>query len=681
MRITLPDGSVQQHEAGVTPRQLAEGIGAALARDAIGARVNGQLVDLDTPIEADATVKLITRPKTDKQGRSKWPGGEPDADALWLLRHSTAHVMAEAIQRLWPAAQLAYGPPVENGFYYDIALDEPISSDDFPRIEEEMRKIVAEDRPFVRYELEPEAGLGKLKEEGNKYKLDNAQRALDAGASELSWYVTGQLDPASTDVGKPQPQMPYWEDLCQGPHLPSTGHIGAFKVTSIAQSHWHGDVQSDKFQRVYGTAFFTPQDLDDYLARLEEAKQRDHRVIGQRLGLFTIDEQVGSGLILWKPRGAMVRSLLEDFLKQELLKRGYQMVYTPHIGKTDLYKTSGHFPFYQDSQFPPITMSDGEQYLLKPMNCPHHIKIFASDKHSYRDLPVRMAEFGTVYRFEQSGELSGMTRVRGFTQDDAHIFCTEDQLKEEFRHTVELVQFVFETFGFADVSIRLSLREPGSDKYQGSEATWDRAERELRQVLEEMGIAYVEEPGEAAFYGPKVDFVVRDVIGRSWQLGTVQLDYNLPKRFGLSYKGADNQEYEPIMIHRAPFGSMERFMAILIEHFNGAFPLWLAPEQMRVLPISDKFLDYAKQVEGELVGAGFRVTVDQSSDRVNNKIRVAQQEKIPYMLVVGGKDESAGTVSVRHRSDGELGAMPLRQFIDKAEDELRHAGERTAVEA
>jgi len=679
MKITLPDGSTQEHAPGTTPRQVAEGIGQKLAADAIGAKVNGQLVDVTTPIEHDATLELITRPKTDKQGRSKWPGGEPNPDALWLLRHSTAHVMAEAIQRLWPSAQLAYGPPVENGFYYDLALDEPISSDDFLRIEQEMRKIVEEDRPFTRYELEPETGMEKLKQEGNKYKIDNAERAVNGGATTLSWYVTGEVD--LSEIQNPKSEISCWEDLCQGPHLPSTGYIGAFKLMSVASSHWHGDVTSDRFQRVYGTAFFTQQDLDDYLKQLEEARQRDHRVIGQRLGLFTIDEQVGQGLILWKPKGARVRSILEDFIKNELLKRGYQVVYTPHIGKTDLYKTSGHFPYYQDSQFPPITMGDGEQYLLKPMNCPHHIKIFASDMHSYRDLPVRMAEFGTVYRFEQSGELAGLTRVRGFTQDDAHIFCTEDQVKGEFRHTVELVQFVFQTFGFHDVTIRLSLREPGSDKYQGDPAVWDRAERELREVLEEMGVAYVEEAGEAAFYGPKVDFVVRDVLNREWQLGTVQLDYNLPRRFGLQYKDADNAMREPIMIHRAPFGSLERFMGILIEHYNGAFPLWLAPEQMRVLPISDKFLDYARQVEGELAGRGFRVTVDRSSDRINNKIRIAQQARIPYMLVVGGKDEQNRTVSVRDRDEGDLGAMAIDQFIDKASAEARHADQPTAASA
>jgi threonyl-tRNA synthetase len=660
MRITLPDGSVRDYQQAVSAAQVAAEIGPGLAKAAIGAKVDGLLVDLHRPIEGDAKLEIVTKPKTDKDGRSK---GEASVDAMYLLRHSCAHVLAEAVTRLWPGARLAYGPPLDNGFYYDIALEEPISTEDFGRIESEMARIVAEDRVFTRYELEPAKGLEKLRVEGNKYKVDNAKRALEGGAGCLSWYVTGR-------EGKD------WEDLCMGPHVVSTGQIGAFKVMSVASSHWHGDVNSDGFQRVYGTAFFTKADLDRHLEQLEEAKQRDHRVIGQKLGLFTIDEQVGQGLILWKPRGAMVRSLLQDFLQQELFRRGYEVVYTPHIGKIDLYKTSGHYPYYSDSQFPPIKMRDGdEEYLLKPMNCPHHIKIYASDPHSYRDLPLRLAEFGTVYRFEQSGELTGMTRVRGFTQDDAHIFCTPEQVREEFRTTVELVQFVFKRFGFHDVSVRLSLRGPAGDKYVGGKELWDRAEDELRGVLREMGSAFTEEPGEAAFYGPKVDFIVRDVIGRKWQLGTVQLDYNLPERFKLEYIGADNQAHRPVMIHRAPFGSMERFMAILIEHYAGAFPLWIAPEQVRVLPISDKFSAYGQRVLGALRGGGLRATLDESGERVQAKIKVAQEVKVPYMLVVGGRDEQAGTVAVRDRSRGDLGAMVLERFVEQAKREVESCGE------
>jgi threonyl-tRNA synthetase len=668
MRITLPDGSIKEYDQAVAPAKVAADIGAGLAKAAVGAKVDDELWDLNRPIENDARLAILTKPRTDKDGRSK---GEQNPDALFLLRHSTAHVMAEAIQRLYPEAKLAYGPPLENGFYYDIYLEKPISSEDFPRIEAEMKKIVEENRPFTRYELAPDEGLRRLEAEGNKYKIDNARRAIEAGSRCLSWYVTGQKDQN-------------WEDLCMGPHVPGTGAIGAFKVTAIASSHWHGDVTSDRFQRVYGTAFFTQADLDHHLQQLEEAKQRDHRVIGHKLGLFTIDEQVGQGLILWKPRGGMIRTILQQFLTAELFKRGYDIVYTPHIGKIDLYKTSGHYPYYADSQFPTIKMKDQaggqggeEEYLLKPMNCPHHIKIYASEPHSYRDLPIRLAEFGTVYRFEQSGELTGMTRVRGFTQDDAHIFCTHEQVPGEFRATIELVQFVLDTLGFADFQVRLGLRDPSSSKYAGDPANWDRAEAQLREILRDMKMNYVEGVGEAAFYGPKVDFLVRDVIGRRWQLGTVQLDYNLPERFGIEYIGPDNAPHRPAMIHRAPFGSMERFMGILIEHFAGAFPLWLAPEQMRVLPISDKFSAYGKKVADALVAAGFRATMDQSGDRVQAKIKVAQDLKVPYMLVVGGKDEAAGTVSVRDRSKGDLGAMPLEKFLEQAKRESESHGRET----
>jgi len=651
MRIELPDGSVKEFEAPVTPREVAASIGSRLAKAAVAAKVDGRVVDLDTPLRHDAKLQIIT-------------AKDDDPEALYVIRHSTAHVMAEAIQRLRPEAKLVYGPPVDQGFYYDIDLDEPISSEDFERIEREMEQIVAEDRPFTRYEMAADDGLAKLREEGNVYKIDNAERALEADPeARLSWYATGE--PGRN-----------WEDLCRGPHVPSTGKLGAFKLMSVARSHWKGDVSSTPLQRVYGTAFATRKALEEHLQRLEEAKARDHRVIGQKLGLFTIDEQVGTGLVLWKPKGAMVRNVLEEFLKRKLLASGYDLVYTPHIGKIDLYKTSGHYPYYQDSQFPPIRMRGDEaaEYLLKPMNCPHHIKIYASEPRSYRDLPIRMAEFGTVYRFEQSGELTGMTRVRGFTQDDAHIFCTADQVAEEFRATIELVQFVFQTFGFEDVSVRLGLRDPDKSKYTGDPKAWDRAEQELREVLRGMGIEHTEEAGEAAFYGPKTDFLARDVIGRQWQLGTVQLDYNLPERFELEYIGADNAAHRPVMIHRAPFGSMERFMGILIEHFAGAFPLWLAPEQMRVLPISDKFLDYAEQVAGRLQAAGFRATVDRSSERVNAKIRLAQEMKLPYMLVVGGRDAEAGTVSVRERSEGDLGAMPVEEFVEQATREVETHG-------
>ena len=587
---------------------------------------------------------------------------------------------------MWPEALLAYGPPLDNGYYYDIYLEAPISSDDFERIESEMGKIIEADRPFTRYELPPATGLKKLDTEANKYKLDNARRALDGGANTLSWYVTGDFAPQ--DANAPA----HFEDLCMGPHLPSTGRIAAFKVMSVATSHWHGDVQSDRFQRVYGTAFFSPADLDHHLEQLEEARRRDHRVIGARLGLFAIDETVGQGLILWKPRGAIVRQQLQNFIGEHLERQGYQQVFTPHIGKLDLYRQSGHYPYYQESQYPPLVsreqiqaladdnctcahlanlMQRGEVdgYLLKPMNCPMHIKIYASEKRSYRDLPVRLAEFGTVYRWEQSGEISGMTRVRGFTQDDAHLFVTEDQLDRELGGCLELVKIIFDTLGMTDYRVRVGLRDPDGSKYVGAPQQWDQAEAACLHAAESLGVPFSREPGEAAFYGPKIDFVVKDVIGREWQLGTVQVDYQLPERFDLQYTGADNQPHRPVVIHRAPFGSMERFIGVLIEHFNGAFPLWLAPEQVRVLPISDKFSSYADKVLETLVAADFRAHVDRGNDRLNAKIKAAQEDKVPYMLIVGGKDEQAGTVSVRHRSRGDQGAVALAEFMATIEQE------------
>ncbi len=700
MKITLPDGSEKSFDQQVSAADVAADIGPGLAKAAIGAKVDGELYDLSRPLPGDCSLAIITRPREDKKGKSKWPGGKPDADALYLLRHSCAHVMAEALCKLWPDTQLAYGPPLDNGFYYDISLDTPISSDDFEKIEAEMKKIVEEDRPFTRYELDADTGFPKLNTEDNKYKIDNAQRACAQGATALSWYVTGTIDNPE-DRGDDQwikpPKVSHFEDLCMGPHVPSTATIGAFKVMSIASSNWHGDVNSDRFQRVYGTAFFTQTDLDEHLENLEQARQRDHRVIGPRLGLYTIDEQVGQGLVLWKPNGAVVRQELQNFIAEHLTRQGYKQVFTPHIGKLGLYKTSGHYPYYQDSQYPALVSREQVQsladegctcaqlssqmeageidgYLLKPMNCPHHIRIFASDKHSYRDLPIRLAEFGTVYRWEQSGELGGMTRVRGFTQDDAHLFCTEDQLDAELGGCLELVKIVFNTLGMEDYRVRVGMRDPDGDKYVGEPAQWDKAEAACLKAAKSLGVEFISEQGEAAFYGPKIDFVVKDVIGREWQLGTVQVDYQLPIRFDLSYTGADNQPHRPVMIHRAPFGSMERFIGVLIEHFNGAFPLWLAPQQMRVLPISDKFLDYAQSVTDKLKAAGFRVEIDANNERLNAKIKIAQEDKVPYMLVVGGKDQDAGTVSVRHRNEGDKGAVAVDQFIESARAERDERG-------
>ncbi|MEM8737944.1 MAG: threonine--tRNA ligase [Planctomycetota bacterium] len=675
LTLTLPDGTQKSFDdPSTTAHDVALTLGEGLAAAAIGARVDDELYDLNRPLPAGGgcTLALITAPRRDKKGRSKWRDGEHEKDALYLLRHSAAHVMAEAIERLFPGVELAYGPPLDNGFYYDMKLDTPIREADFARIEAEMKQIVEEGRGFVRYDKPVEEGLAKLAAEGNKYKIDNAEKAAANGAGSLSWYVTG---------GAGQ-----WEDLCQGPHVDKTSRIGAWKVTSVAASNWKGDVTLDRFQRVYGTAFFSPADLDAHLEKLDQARARDHRVIGRQLGLFEIDEMVGQGLVLWKPKGAVVRDQLQKFISEHLERQGYHQVFTPHIGKLDLYRTSGHFPYYADSQYPPLverdmikkladegctcaelsaSMAEGdiEGYMLKPMNCPHHIRIFASDKHSYRDLPVRLAEFGTVYRWEQSGELGGMTRVRGFTQDDAHLFVTPDQLADEVLGCIELVKIVFETLGMDDYRVRVGLRDPDSSKFVGEQSDWDAAEAACIAAAESLGVPFSREPGEAAFYGPKIDFVVKDVIGREWQLGTVQVDYQLPQRFGLSYTGADNAEHRPIMIHRAPFGSMERFIGCLIEHFNGAFPLWLAPEQARVLPISDKFNGYAQEVLDTLKARGFRATADTSSQRVNGKVKAAQEAKIPYMLVVGGKDRDAGTVSVRHRQGGDRGAVGLGTFV------------------
>ncbi len=672
--IKLPDGSVRELPDGSTVGQLAESIGRGLAKAAIVGRVDGKLVDLSHPLTGSHDVSIVT---------------DRDPDGLVVLRHSTAHVLAEAIQRVWPDAKLAYGPPTDSGFYYDISLDTSISSNDFSKIEEEMAKIVKEDRPFIRYDLDVDGGLERLKTEGNKYKVDNAERAIEKGAKTISFYQTGDDD---EDVLARNGNR-FWEDLCQGPHVPSTGRIKAFKVMSVAQSHWHGDVSSDKFQRVYGTAYFDKKQLDEQLKQQEEAKKRDHRVLGPALGLFAIDEKVGQGLILWKPKGAEVRIQLQNFIGEHLRRQGYSQVFTPHIGRLDLYKTSGHFPYYRDSQFPPLidrefydqmakdncgcgelsnrmASGDVDGYLLKPMNCPHHIRIYASDPHSYRDLPIRLAEFGTVYRWEKSGELGGMTRVRGFTQDDAHLFCTEEQVPAEVKGCLELVKIVLGTLGMNDYRVRVGLRDPDSAKYVGDPAQWDAAEAACIAAAESLGVPFTKEAGEAAFYGPKIDFVVRDVIGREWQLGTVQVDYQLPVRFDLTYTGADNKPHRPVMIHRAPFGSMERFIGVLTEHFAGAFPLWLAPVQVTVLSISEKSADYAVQVYEALKSAGLRATAGVGAEKIGAKIREAAMQKIPYLLVVGDAEAAAGTVAVRPRVGAEQKDVPLMNFVDRATAEV-----------
>ena len=601
------------------------------------------------------------------------------------LRHSCAHVLATAICRLWPDVQLAAGPPVENGFYYDMDLKHRISPEDFPRIEEEMKKVVKDNDPFERItvsraealELAKAGRLGAVadREIESVFKVDLLNDIPEN--EEISIFKNGD----------------FW-DLCAGPHVGRTGNCKAFKVMSVASSYYKGDKDRQSLQRIYGTCFKNSTELLEHLTRLEEAKKRDHRRLGKELGLFHIDEMVGQGLILWKPKGALVRRSLQEFITQELDKQGYSQVFTPHIGKLDLYRTSGHFPYYQESQYPAIAerdvlekladedatcatlingLSDGtyEGYLLKPMNCPHHIKIYASDHHSYRDLPVRLAEFGTVYRWEQSGELGGMTRVRGFTQDDAHLFCTPDQVAAEVTGCLDLVKKVLNTLGMHEYRVRLSLRDPESDKYVGSAENWDKAEAALREAVQTLGVEYTEEIGEAAFYGPKIDFVVKDVIGRDWQLGTVQVDYNLPVRFGLTYVGADNQPHVPVMIHRAPFGSLERFTGLLIEHFEGKFPAWLAPEQVRVIPISEKTLEAAEATAAKLADLGVRVAVDRTNEKVGAKIRNARLDRVPYMLVIGAKEVEEGTVSVRHRDNEDLITLTLEEFTTKITAEIK----------
>jgi threonyl-tRNA synthetase len=590
------------------------------------------------------------------------------------LRHSCAHVLATAICRIWPDVQLAAGPPVENGFYYDMDLKHRISPEDFPRIEEEMKKVVKDNDSFERItvsraealELAKAGRLGAVadREIESIFKVDLLNDIPEG--EEISIFKNGD----------------FW-DLCAGPHVGRTGNCKAFKVMSVASSYYKGDKDRQSLQRIYGTCFKNSTELLEHLTRLEEAKKRDHRRLGKELGLFHIDEMVGQGLILWKPKGALVRRSLQEFITQELDKQGYSQVFTPHIGKLDLYRTSGHFPYYQESQYPAIAerdvlekladedatcatlingLSDGtyEGYLLKPMNCPHHIKIYASDHHSYRDLPVRLAEFGTVYRWEQSGELGGMTRVRGFTQDDAHLFCTPDQVAAEVTGCLDLVKKVLNTLGMHEYRVRLSLRDPESDKYVGSAENWDKAEAALREAVQTLGVEYTEEIGEAAFYGPKIDFVVKDVIGR-----------NLPVRFGLTYVGADNQPHVPVMIHRAPFGSLERFTGLLIEHFEGKFPAWLAPEQVRVIPISEKTLEAAEATAAKLADLGVRVSVDRTNEKVGAKIRTARLDRVPYMLVLGAKEVEDGTVSIRHRDHEELATMTLEEFTAKITTEIK----------
>ncbi len=697
--IQLPDGTTKDFPAGSTALDVANSISERLMQQTIAAEVDGKTVDSMRPLEElsesdPIPLRLFTT---------------RDDEALGVLRHSCAHVMARAVMRLYDGVGLAFGPTTGNGFYYDFDLATPISEEDFPKIEAEMQAIIKEAEPFERFNLSRDEAVKLVDDLDQELKTEHIQTGL-AEHDSLSFYRQGEF-----------------VDLCRGPHIPHAGKIKAFKLLSIAGSYWKGDANNKHLQRLYGTAFFDKKQMKAYLEQVEEAKRRDHRVLGKQHGLFTLSNDVGSGLCLWLPKGATVRALLEDFIKQELLKRGYEPVYSPHVGRVELYETSGHFPYYRESQFPPLfghpagqlvdywktqlgegTINDDaesdflaaakdigcpfddypfakpadekiaylkawekhqERYLLKPMNCPHHVQMYKAIPRSYRDLPVRLAEFGTVYRHEQSGELNGMLRVRGLTQDDAHLFCTPDQVEQEFKDTLDLVKFVLASVGLEDYRVQLSLREPGSDKYTGSDELWDQAESTLRRVLTESGLPFSTAEGEAAFYGPKADFMVSDAIGREWQLGTVQLDYNLPERFDLEYVGDDNTTHRPVMIHRAPFGSMERFVGMLIEHFAAAFPLWLAPEQVRILGLNDDMLPYCEEIQKEFRTAGFRTTIDHQSANVKKKIRDAQLDLIPYMVVAGPKDKDQNGLSLRDRLEGDLGFMPTADAIAKLVEE------------
>jgi len=653
LKVKLPDGSVKEFSGRTRAIDVASQIGERLAKATLAAVVDGKVVGASTllPDEGEVSLRLLTK---------------RDPEALGVMRHSAAHVMARAVMRLYGGVQLAFGPTIENGFYYDFELPHALSEEDFPAIEAEMAKIIKLDEPFERIEEPREQAISICRDLGQTLKVEHIEQGL-ADHPSVSFYRQGEFI-----------------DLCRGPHVPRAGAIGACKLLSVAGAYWKGDANRQQLQRLYATAWFSKEELEEHLKLVEEAKRRDHRLLGKQLDLFTTSNLVGPGLILWQPKGALIRGILETFVREELTRRGYSPVYTPNIGRVELYQISGHFPYYADSQFKPIVMSEDERYLLKPMNCPHHIMIYKSKPRSYRDLPVRLSEFGTVYRYEQSGELGGMTRVRGFTQDDAHIFCTEDQVADEVRGCIDFTQTVLTALGMTNYRARLGFRDPTSDKYVGSAESWDRAEAAIERVAKEMNLPGCKpEKGEAAFYGPKIDFVVADCLGREWQLGTVQLDYNLPsaERFALEYTGADNHPHRPVMIHRAPLGSMERFIGVLIEHFAGAFPLWLAPEQVRVLVVSQKFEDYARDVEAKLRVAGLRVTGDYRSEKIGSKIRDAQLELIPYMFVIGGREMEQGAVAVRDRIEGDLGSMSLDAAIAKLREEIAEKRVRQVVQA
>jgi len=638
VNITLPDGSVRQVEQGTTPMDVALSISEGLARNVLAAELDGEVVDANTPIDGDKALKLLT-----------WN----DVDGKTTMWHSSAHLMAEALEREFPGVKFWVGPAIENGFYYDCDFgDKTITEGDLARIEKLMLELAREKNQFVRKEISKAEATTYFEDKGDEYKLDLLE-GLDDGT--ITFYTQGGFT-----------------DLCRGPHIPHTGYIKAVKLLNIAGAYYKGDENNKQLTRIYGVAFPKQKELTAHLELLEEAKKRDHRKLGKELQLFHFSQKVGSGLPMWLPKGADLRARLEAFLKEAQKKAGYVQVITPHIGHKHLYETSGHWDKYGEDSFRPIeTPQEGEKYMLKPMNCPHHCEIYAAHPKSYKDLPLRLAEFGTVYRYEQSGELHGLTRVRAFTQDDAHIFCTNDQVKEEVGAVIDIVLYIFKVLDFKDFIAQVSLRDPAKpEKYIGSTNNWDKAEIAIQEVADEKGLNTVVEHGEAAFYGPKLDFMVRDAIGRKWQLGTVQVDYNLPERFELEYTGADNEKHRPVMIHRAPFGSMERFVAILIEHCAGKFPLWLTPEQVRILPISDNYNDYAKRVGEMLNNYDIRAAVDERNEKVGRKIRDAEVERVPYMLIIGEQEQKSGQVSARKQGEGDIGQMSAEDFAQVINTEI-----------
>ncbi len=632
--LTFPDGTVRSYPAGTTGFEVASAISPGLARAALSVTVSGMIYDLNRPITTNGSITINTWESEDGQ------------QTFW---HSSAHLLAEAVQELFEDVKFGIGPPIGNGFYYDMDFgDYKLTEADLLKIENKMLELARQKSNFVRKEVPKDEAITYFKDKNDPYKIDLLD-GLEDGS--ITFYQQGNF-----------------VDLCRGPHIPSTEPIKAIKLLSIAGAYWRGDENNKQLTRVYGISFPKKSMLDEYLIQLEEAKKRDHKKLGRELGIFIIDQMVGKGLPIWLPNGTTIRRTLEAFLRKEQIARGYKEVITPHIGNIELYKTSGHYPYYADSQFDPITVED-EQYMLKPMNCPHHHRIYSSSMRSYRDLPLRLAEFGTVYRYEQSGELNGLSRVRGFTQDDAHIYCTNEQLKDEIKNCIDLTKYVFETFDMK-VDIRLSFRDDNEKKYGGNTEYWERAQQEIKEVADELDLSYVIAPGEASFYGPKIDFIIKDALGRKWQVGTIQVDYVMPERFDLTYVGNDNQKHRPVIIHRAPFGSMERFTSILIEHFAGDFPVWLTPQQVMLIPVSDQFNELAYTYETEMKFHGIRVETDTRSDQIGAKIRDAEKKKIPYMLIIGEREANEGTVSVRRHKRGDQGSLKFSEFLDKVRAEI-----------